>query len=98
MEGAHADGAGASARARAVGQLVGGDGLGVEDVVEFSEQGGEEDEGGACGEDALPHGVAGETAVEEHVPVARVLRVPHRPGQQARLRYYERHPALITAI
>lgn len=75
------------------GRGGGGAGLGVEDVVELDEEQVEEGEGGAGGEDALAQHGAPWRPRDEVAAELGMVRVPHRPGQQAKLRDQERQPA-----
>ncbi|BAS91645.1 Os04g0678250, partial [Oryza sativa Japonica Group] len=67
-------------------------GLGEEEVVELGEERGEEGEGGAGGEHALAQHRAARWPANHQRAVLGVVRVPHRPRQQAQLRDHEREP------
>lgn len=66
--------------------------LGVQEVVEHGEDRGEDDEGRAGGEHALPQHLARRVVHEVEAPVPRVPRVLHRSRKQARLRHQKRQP------
>lgn len=66
--------------------------LGEAVVVGRGEHAGEEGERRAGYERALPHRSAVRRVLEEHPPVAGVVRGLHQPSQQARLSDDERHP------